>query len=322
MLRRVVFLLTVFFSFAARAADAPAYTPSNLYQRMGEISVEELGNALRQGADLSERDHRFGVSMLGRAASFNKEADVIELMLQNGADINVADRSGKTPLMAAASFNNNPAVIKTLLKYGADPNAVDNNGINALMYAAAGQCSNIVSYVKRHISDVYTMLPIASNQDKEDKKENCVEIVRTLMGVTRHVDAVDKAGKNVLSHAAASNNLTDIIYLLSRINPNFEDKSGNTPLFEAVAANQDMEIVKALLDIGADINYRNRDGMTALSVAAIGTRYPVMVDLLLSKGARTDIMDNFGKYPMFYAQNNPNINNSPVIKKLSAKPAK
>ena len=46
------------------------------------------------------------------------------------------------------------------------------------------------------------------------------------------------------------------------------------------------EIVKALIAKGADLNSRDKDGWTALDFAQ-GNNHPKVVELLISKGAKT-----------------------------------
>ena len=50
--------------------------------------------------------------------------DVVELLLKNGADPNVKNSNGITPLHEAAKDKSAPNVIKTLIAHGADPNVI------------------------------------------------------------------------------------------------------------------------------------------------------------------------------------------------------
>lgn len=51
--------------------------------------------------------------------------DVVEHLLQNGADVHARDDGGLIPLHNACSFGH-AEVVQLLLKHGADPNARDN----------------------------------------------------------------------------------------------------------------------------------------------------------------------------------------------------
>lgn len=48
---------------------------------------------------------------------------IVEALLENGADINITDYEGNTPLHTAVRSNKSPEIISTLVKFGADVNA-------------------------------------------------------------------------------------------------------------------------------------------------------------------------------------------------------
>jgi ankyrin repeat protein len=56
----------------------------------------------------------------------NCHIDAIRVLLTNGANVDIRDKCGITPLMGAAMWcNKHPNIIELLLDYGADINAVD-----------------------------------------------------------------------------------------------------------------------------------------------------------------------------------------------------
>jgi ankyrin repeat protein len=69
-----------------------------------------------------------------KAASSHNHSQFYAL-LQDGADVNVHDQQGMTPLMAA-SFAENVEIVKALLDHGARVNDQDIDGRTALHYAA------------------------------------------------------------------------------------------------------------------------------------------------------------------------------------------
>ena len=70
---------------------------------------------------------------------------------------------------------------------------------------------------------------------------------------------------------------------------------GSSPLISAALFGKTEE-ARILLDAGADINFQNNDGATALHVAAFFCR-PEIVQLLLDKGADKNIRNKFGATP-------------------------
>jgi hypothetical protein len=68
-------------------------------------------------------------------AAIQKDADVLQVLLNNGARVNVTDPAGTTPLDWAARYGRARAV-KLLLDRGADTRIADNEGNTALHFAA------------------------------------------------------------------------------------------------------------------------------------------------------------------------------------------
>lgn len=98
-------------------------------QRRDSLWVQFL---LQRGADPNIRNKR-GVTPLQLAASLGF-IDGVEQLVKKGAQLDVTDRTGETPLMAAVHKRDIP-IIRHLLKEGADPDKNDNSGRSARDYA-------------------------------------------------------------------------------------------------------------------------------------------------------------------------------------------
>ncbi|TVR52637.1 MAG: ankyrin repeat domain-containing protein [Spirochaetaceae bacterium] len=66
------------------------------------------------------------------------------------------------------------------------------------------------------------------------------------------------------------------------------DRYGLTPLMYAARYNRSVEVLRLLLDAGADVNARDSDGNTALMSAAGSNENPEITQLLIDAGARVD----------------------------------
>lgn len=71
------------------------------------------------GLDPNKRLNRFGETPLMRAVT-EKNKPIVKLLLQSGADLNLADDASYTPLMAASAIGD-ISMIELLVKEGADP---------------------------------------------------------------------------------------------------------------------------------------------------------------------------------------------------------
>ena len=72
------------------------------------------------GADVNKVEARIGTTTALIAAVSEKNVKGVELLLDAGADPNIANNSGLTPLHYAANFNANYDIVKMLLASGAD----------------------------------------------------------------------------------------------------------------------------------------------------------------------------------------------------------
>ncbi|XP_076965068.1 SH3 and multiple ankyrin repeat domains protein 2 isoform X3 [Callospermophilus lateralis] len=89
--------------------------------------------------------------------------------------------------------------------------------------------------------------------------------------------------------------------LLDRgLDPNFHDlETGETPLTLAAQLDGSTEVIKALRNGGAHLDFRARDGMTALHKAA-RTRNQAALKTLLELGASPDYKDSYGLTPLYH----------------------
>jgi len=84
---------------------------------------------LERGANINARDDEHGATALIYAGG-NRHIKVVRLLIENGADVNLQDKSGRTALMGGADY---PEIVEILLNNGADVNARDQWEWTALM---------------------------------------------------------------------------------------------------------------------------------------------------------------------------------------------
>jgi ankyrin repeat protein len=86
---------------------------------------------LQRGADPNIRNKK-GVTPLQLATAMGF-TDGVEELIKKGASVNVSDQTGETPLIAAV-HSRNVALVRLLLGKGADPDRNDNSGRSARDY--------------------------------------------------------------------------------------------------------------------------------------------------------------------------------------------
>jgi ankyrin repeat protein len=88
---------------------------------------------LDHGAGINKQRHGEGDTALSIASS-DGHLEVVRLLLERGADINIANARGETPLSRAVVFRQE-RIVSLLLVRGADPNLADKGGMTPLHVA-------------------------------------------------------------------------------------------------------------------------------------------------------------------------------------------
>jgi ankyrin repeat protein len=215
------------------------------------------------------------------------DAAEVERLLAAGADASARNRYGVTPLSLAAEAGDAETVGR-LLRAGADANAVVVEGQTVLMVAA---------------------------------RTGHVQVLRQLVSAGADVNAQESwMGETALMWAAAANNAAAVRALVemgaavnarSAIVPYPEQKPAEpsnyvssfvpkgqwTPLLYAARENA-MDAAAALVDVGADINVQDPEGVTPLMEAILNVHYD-LAKMLLDRGADPRIADKAGMTPVF-----------------------
>ena len=94
------------------------------------LSIACVITAIAVAATGAEMDHA-----LFRAIR-ERDDDRIERFLRQGIPVNVRSSDGTTPLMVAA-LHGSPGCVEMLLQHGADPNVANDRGVTALLWAVS-----------------------------------------------------------------------------------------------------------------------------------------------------------------------------------------
>ncbi|EIW17580.1 MULTISPECIES: ankyrin repeat domain-containing protein [Pelosinus] len=120
---------------------------------------------LDAGMDINTTRNTDGWTAL-TAASFYKKPEMVKLLLEKQALVDIQDRSGRTPLLYAAAMGTEE-ITTLLLEAGANPNTQDKNGRTALMEAYSKQEAKIAEILKSAGADP-TLSTIVRKEDIPD----------------------------------------------------------------------------------------------------------------------------------------------------------
>ncbi len=130
--------------------DAQGFTPLHLASGKGHIEIVEF--LLNHGADI-ELEIFNGVTPLMLAAQYVTN-ETIKTLLEHGAKVNHKDENGRTALHDAAMYSGKE-VINLLISYGADVNARDQHQSTPLHQAAMLSNIEAAKALVEHGADIF-----------------------------------------------------------------------------------------------------------------------------------------------------------------------
>ncbi|KAH9967018.1 hypothetical protein BJV74DRAFT_968858 [Russula compacta] len=205
-----------------------------------------------RGEDVNARCGHHGTPL--RAASYQGHLDAAILLLDHGADLNMAPHGGtKTPLCSAYN-GRRLEVMRLLLERGAN---VD------VKYDEYGPISNDASFWGR------------------------AEDLQLLLQYGTDVNVGDDEKKTPLYWASVHGELKTVQLLLAHgVDVDAQTQAGNTSLYRA-SENGNLGVVETLLRHGANVHIRGEDDLTPFQVATL-KGHSEIAQLLLEYSAETE----------------------------------
>ncbi|XP_051168998.1 ankyrin-3-like [Leptopilina boulardi] len=241
-------------------------------------------------------------------ATANNQIQIVQLLLDNGANSNEQDANGSTPLHIAVKMKRpNLKIITLLVEHEANGNLLSDELFTPLYHAVSSGNIEIVQILVKYGAHIDKI-----NKDNKTPlilavEKNNAEMIRQLL----HSKYRDSIATNTMTplHYAAKNGKLEIVKLLiaNECNTvNIKNNDSQTPLYFATF-NGHLEIVKYLIENGGKIESASPDNESLLHVCATNGRIEIF-KFFLDCGAIIDVKTNRLETPLHFAISKGNLN--------------
>ena len=305
-------------AFLTGHVDKEGWSVMHYASHYGKVdAVMNLLEVMGQGA-FSFQNHAGSTPLT--FASQSGHIDVARLCVEFGsqASIELTDNEGMTALLSAIQTRNinNYDVIKLLIDSGADTNVLDNDGYSAMHHASMTGRLEVIKLLyevmgqgifslQNHTGS--TPLTLASQSGHIDVARLCVEF-----GSQASIELTDNEGMTALLSAIQTRNINnyDVIKLLidSGADTNVLDNDGYSAMHHASMTGR-LEVIKLLYEVmGQGIfSLQNHTGSTLLSFAIENQHYDVArLCVEFGSQASINITDNAGVTALHHASRQAN----------------
>ncbi|WP_158008320.1 quinoprotein dehydrogenase-associated putative ABC transporter substrate-binding protein [Methyloceanibacter methanicus] len=241
------------------------------------VTEKRLDQWLNDGANIDEE--------LSNAVT-GTDRERTAFLLGRGADINKLNLMGLAPLHTAARARDSE-MIAFLIAHGADPNRLDRDGWTALLHAA----------FRNHVPSIEAL--VQAGADMEIASPNGATPLAIAIMERKYfaADALMDAGAK-LDEAVGSEGLTPLMVVASQ-----PLKKGRAARFNQGMSS--LDVARRLIEGGADVNARSKNGVTPLMIAASHDN-PPLIGILLQSGADPNVKTPTGQTALDIAKANQN----------------
>lgn len=239
----------------------------------------------------------------------NKKLELMQTLIDLGADVNKQDRYGMTPLMHTTGAYEET---KLLLDNNANIYLADKNGNSVLNYLKPDQ-KKLVMY-KDAINAVSSGKCNANIKIYNDNTSLLMEYgdidAKSFIKAGTDLNAQNDFGETALMVMKNKESIKDVIE--AGANLDIKDRNGNTALARAVMSNAGLEKATLLTAAGADITAKNNKGESVLMLANSKEEIDLILETAKAKGMDIQAMlnekDNEGKTVLAHAFENNRSN--------------
>ncbi|KAL8975514.1 MAG: hypothetical protein Q9197_000252 [Variospora fuerteventurae] len=267
--------------------DDPFHGRNALGVALCEAAKQNLVNTaetlLQEGANPNIAT-KSGMTPLHYAAR-NGSAKLVRLLLEKGATMDAKERMDCTPLDLACQYAKSEAVHELLAADAGISEKDDSSNDTLLTACAAGDIGVLKVLLSRYNKELGKGLIEAAGHAQNRAAEYLLDSGCSL-------DVVDKYSNTALHYAAYTDNsiLTQLL-VLRRSPLESKDSDGSTPLRDATRCGCHGSL-RVLIDAGANIEATDSEGNTPLSIGIYHEKTRA-VRLLLEKGAKMTLSESW-----------------------------
>jgi ankyrin repeat protein len=259
-------------------------------------------------------------------------AEVAELLIAHGAEVDARTKSGYTPLIWVAQQGNRDFA-ERLIVHNADVNAKDSNGRTPLIWAltthvftnpyrllsrldAAGQ-----QHWQKESQKLYQISAAEQQEwqkESQEMKGQWLEVAKLLIDHGADIKA-DLKKEGSLLYSAANLGYKDLVEALIAHGADINDAKGGETALHGAIAERHRDVAELLINKGADVTLKNMSGRTPLHFLANYIDDQKLAELMIKHGADINARDKNGETPLTFATKAGNNQVAKVLRERGGK---
>ncbi|KAL6625850.1 ankyrin repeat-containing domain protein [Neocallimastix sp. 'constans'] len=285
--------------------EAMKFVISNLLETIFKLKQEKFLKCIRK--NLLEVSTNFcGTSLMSFLINWIikfKNLSLVKYIIENEEyrdliDINTKDINGEYPIFVSL-YGNDDIIFKYLIEKGANYNIKDNSG-NSVISLALATNSTISNYlleipnikIKHSKKLLFNAIGMG---DSNLKNVSLLVKYRLSHHLSRRIKNVN--GDTPLTFSYKLNHREIFKFLVNYFYVNDRDNEGFSPLYYAIKENDD-EMTKYLIDMGANVKYTDYQGNTYLHTAIENHQRKIIFILLDNSYINVNKANNLGYTPL------------------------
>ena len=260
---------------AAQGSRGGAGNPIEVYEYLESLHIKPT--AVNKNGD----------NVLHALSRKPNQAAIITYFLNKNVDVNQPDNEGNTPFMLAAGFNRDTATVALFSSRVKNINAVNKKGVSALAMAVRSNTPEAVQALIAKGADVQVY-----DADGNNLAWYLVQSY-SAQGGPGGAGARPESGRGAQGSPGV-----DVFGLKLKalqdagFDVSTPQKDGST-LYHLAVAKGELSLLKKIEKLHADVNAKNKEGLTPLQKAAMLAKDDSILKYLLSIGAKKEIATEY-----------------------------